>query len=357
MKPGVIFLNFGGPTNVEELEPFLRNLLSDVLPGPEALARFAAGRIAPRRAKKVQEAYEAIGWSPLVPDTLNQADATMELVGDDDLPYTMGMMFSEPSIPAAVDELLGQGCDALIAIGLFPHYSFATSASAFDMLHKALVAAGRPHLPVHHAPAFFEHPSYVEAVAQTVRHALGRLQGEGPIHLLFSAHGIPTSFVRRGDPYPEQVKSSVRHVVRQLSWPDPWHLSWQSRLGPVRWLEPNTEVKLEELAHDGVKRLVLVPVSFVGEHIETLDELDREYVPMAREAGITHIERAPALGLEPSFLRCLADQVRDALHRFGRYRCARCLVPQPDAHRRRGSCPDCNFVQPVYLRDGNSQPA
>ncbi|MCA9572265.1 MAG: ferrochelatase, partial [Myxococcales bacterium] len=155
-------------------------------------------------------------------------------------------------------------------------------------------------------------------------------------------------------PYPEQVRESARRVVDALGWHDPWTLSWQSRLGPVRWLEPDTLTTLHRLGARGAARVLVVPLSFVGEHIETLHEIDVEYAQVAHEAGIPHFGRADALGLEPAFVDCLADVVRETLARFGTYRCVRCLVPQPaELHRRRDRCPSCAFVTPVHLREGD----
>jgi ferrochelatase len=351
MKPGLLFLNFGGPTCDEELEPFLRNLLADVLPGPERVAGFAASILAPRRAEKVRETYREIGWSPLVADTREQVAGTLARMTDPP-PHALGMMFTEPSVPNGVKALLDQGCDHIIAIGLYPHYSFATSAASYEMVHKALVELGRPSLPVHYARAFFDDPTYLEAVAATIREAASTMDGEGPIHLLFSAHGIPLSFVRRGDPYPEHVRASVRGVVQALGWEDPWDLAWQSRLGPIKWLDPDTRTTLREYGKAGVERVLIVPISFVGEHIETLDEIDREFAELAHEAGIPHFGRAAALGTQPAFLQCMADLATEALGRFDHHRCSRCLVPKPDAHRRRKRCDSCSFVLPTYLQEG-----
>lgn len=349
MKPGLLVVNFGGPQSDEELEPFLAELLGDVLPGP--LKPFA-GWFARSRAKKVRDTYREIGFSPLVPDTLAQVDGVVERLGEAAPPTRAGMMFTPPFIRDAVGELLNEGCDRLVVLGLFPHWSFATSGSAYDMVHLALVHHGRPELPVHYLRAFQDHPAYIEAVADTVRQTAASLQGEGPIHLLYSAHGIPVSFVRRGDPYPDHVREGVRRVHTALGWTDPWWLGWQSRLGPVRWLAPDTRDVIRRLGAEGARRLILVPVSFVGEHIETLDEMDREFVELAHEVGIPAVGRAPAVGTHPAFLDALADLVRDGLARFGQTRCSRCLIPVPGSHRREGRCLSCGFQRPVHLREG-----
>ena len=349
MTPGLLVMNFGGPQSDDELVPFLTELLGDVLPG---LLKPFAGRFARLRAGKVRDTYRHIGFSPLVPDTLRQVDGVTARLGPDAPPVAVAMMFTPPFAVDGVKALLDQGCDRIVVLGLFPHWSFATSGSAYDMVHKALVSLGRADLPVHYARAFYDHPAYVDAVSHTIRDATATLPGEGPVHLLFSAHGIPVSFVRRGDPYPEHVRETARRVVADLGWQDPWSLAWQSRLGPIRWLTPDTRDALRALGAAGTQRVVMVPVSFVGEHIETLDEMDRELVELAHEAGIPHVGRARALGTTPAFLDALADVVRDTLARFGDTRCSRCLLPVPGTHRREGTCGTCGFVRPSYLTRG-----
>jgi ferrochelatase len=264
-------------------------------------------------------------------------------LGADAPPMEVGMMFTPPSIATALGALTDAGCDHVVAVGLFPHWSFATTGSATDMLAEAHAALG-PRAPrLHVARAFFDDPTYLRAVAATVRRAAATLGGEGPVHLLFSAHGVPASFLRRGDPYADHVQATVRGVVRVLDWTDPVSLSWQSRLGPVRWLGPSTPEAVARLGAQGVRRLLVVPVSFVGEHIETLDELDKELAEDAHRAGITSFGRAPALGMEPLFLDALTNVVRESLAAFDRARCVRCLLPvAPDHHRKR--CLDCGFT-------------
>ncbi len=349
MTAGVLLLNFGGPRSEPELVPFLEELLSDVLPGPAGLARWLGRRLAPRRAARIGAAYAHIGWSPTVPSSLAQAAALSRALGPDAPPIAAGMMFTSPTVQDAVASLLAEGCDELVSVGLFPHWSFATSAAASDRVHDALAALGRSEVRVHHTRAFFAEPAYVEAVAQSIREAAATLGGAGPVHLLFSAHGVPLSFLRRGDPYAEHVREGVRRVVEQLGWKDPYSLAWQSRLGPVKWIGPGTDVELARLGHLGTSRVLVVPVSFVGEHIETLYEIDVEYAELARHAGIEHFGRAAALETSPGFIDGLAAVVNDALARFGSTSCVRCLLPKPEAHRRRVVCPDCGFRAPRHV--------
>lgn len=350
-ETGVLFINFGGPQGPGELEPFLRALFNDVLPFPGPLKGLAVPAIARRRSKTVQENYEMIGWSPLVPVTLKQVDAVRQALGPDAPPIAVGMQYTAPSLATALDELDAQGVTQLVAVAMFPHWSFATTGSSYQMLHEALAATGRAHWSVHHAPPFFDHPAYLRALGDTIEEGVASLDGEGPVHLVFTPHGLPLSFMRRGDPYADQVRESVRRVIAAIGWDQPYSVGWQSRVGPVKWLAPATEEVLADLGRQGVQRVCLVPIAFVSDHIETLHEIDIEYAEAAHEAGIPHFGRAPALDTRPGFVECLADLVNDGIARFSNYRCARCLLPKPDSHRRRKSCSNCRFEFPQYMRE------
>ena len=349
-KPGILLINFGGPQSESELAPFLEELFLDVLPLPGALRRFAARQIAVRRAPKVAPNYQMIGWSPLVPSTFEQADALKALLGESTPPFAVGMMLSPPHFETAVADLLDQGCDSIVALALFPQWSFATSGAAFDRLDDAMEALGKRHIPIHRVPPFFDHPLYVRALADTIRKGIDALDGEGPVDLLFTPHGLPLSFLRKGDPYPEQVRTTVKAVLDELAWTGPAHLGWQSRVGPVKWIEPSTEAEVERLGAETAERVLLVPVAFVGDHIETLHELDIELAEVANHSGIKHFGRSPALDTHPDFMKCLADLVQTGLERFGRPSCVRCALPVKPGYAH-GRCPACRFVPPKHLQN------
>ncbi len=353
-KPGVILLNFGGPQGPNELEPFLHALFDDVLPFPSWIRGFAAGIIARRRAPKVLPAYTHIGWSPVVPTTIAQRDAVAAALAERgvQVPIAAGMMYTAPSVRSAVDELDRAGVDGLIAVAMFPQYSTYTTGSAFTMLAAALDASGRGAWPVHYIPAYYARPSYIGAVVDTVRGAIDRLGPPDPTrprHLLFSPHGVPTAGQASGDPYPDQTRETCRRVVEALGGSTPWSIGWQSRVGPTRWFEPSTVDEVRRLGACGVRELVVVPISFVGEHIETLEELDVEVAGVAKSAGITSYARAAALGLHPGLIEAIAAEITDAVAQIGAYRCFRCLVPREAAHRTQGRCPSCKATIPAFL--------
>lgn len=350
-KPGVMVLNFGGPRSAEELVPFLSLLLDDVLPFPDAISRPMGAMIAKLRGPKVQPNYEMIGWSPLV-DVHEQQVAALKARLPDDLPVASGMMFTPPFARVGLESLLEQGVDHIVAIPMFPHFSFATTNAAYSFMFSAMEELGIEKMPVHWVPAYYDHPLYLDALAATIRQGIENTPGEGPTHLLFTPHGLPLSFPRKGDPYPEQIRETARQVIRHMGWDGDWSLGWQSRVGPAKWLSPSTPEVMEELAGQGVQRVTLIPVAFVSDHIETLHEIDIEYAEDAHKMGIPHFGRAPALGLEPAFIECLADLVQTGLDQFERYHCVRCLNRKPDSHRRQASCANCRFTFPNYLRRG-----
>ncbi len=351
---GVLLVNFGGPQSPSELEPFLRELLSDVLPGPPFLRRWIAPTLARLRAAKMQGPYEAIGWSQVVSTHHRQVALLREALGPEAPRIASGMMFTAPTMQDAVRDL--GDVERIVAVPMFPQYSLATTQTAFNLAWEAMGAQGLQDRPITWISSWFDHPDYIEALATTIRTGVAATPGDGPLHLVFTPHGLPRSFVTRGDPYPEQIRQSVRRVIARLGWTGPWWLGWQSRVGPSRWLEPSTPDVLSRLGTEGVRRVCLVPISFLSEHIETLFEVDVEYRAIAHAAGISHFGRAPTIGEEPHLIRALADLVTRAVQPGAPSAgCVRCLLPQPDAFRRLPACPTCGFPNPAWLREGRAE--
>lgn len=355
MTTGVALLNFGGPQRADEVEPFLTELFADrdviQLPLGRLYQDRLARRVARRRAPEVVPQYEAIGYSPLVPVTMRQADALRtELarrLGDAAPLVAVGMRYTPPWTRDAVAELLSRGVTRVVALALYPHYSIATTGSSFNDLTRSLVAAGRGDMPVHHVPAWFHHPGYLAAMADRIRAGLERL-GAPDAHLLFSAHGLPSRYVRRGDPYQQHVQETVRSVLRELRWEGASSLSWQSRVGPVRWLAPSTDDELKRLGAEGVRAVLVVPVSFVGDHIETLYEIDVTYRKDALDAGVERFGLMPPLDDHPQLVACLADQVQASMQGADRV-CVRCLLPREEQWHFARRCPDCHFRKPLFV--------
>ena len=311
-KVGVALLNFGGPWTLDDVKPFLYRLFSNkaVLVGlPAPLRQLAAFAIAQAKGAASIEAYRSIGGgSPQLKWTVEQAEGLRRLLHEDgraaaDVHVAVGMRSAEPSIEAALRSLKEWGAERLVLLPLFPHFSTTTTGTCLEEAGASLRRLKwRPE--VVEIERWPDEWSYAALLRRTVDEAVAEAVGErgaaaDPIHILLSAHSLPLNIVRRGDPYEGDILRTVEAVTRGLE--HPWSLCFQSRNGKMRWLEPYLEDELGRLAREGVRRVVVVPVSFVSDHIETLFELDQLYAAEARRHGITHYYRARAFNGDPAF--------------------------------------------------------
>ncbi|HTX19935.1 MAG TPA: ferrochelatase, partial [Bacteroidota bacterium] len=192
---------------------------------------------------------------------------------------------------------------------LYPHYSKATTGSSFREWNRVMNAGGMERLPGKLVESYFDHPLYIDALVQNIGRAIDRVPAEerSKIHLLFSAHGTPMKLVRDGDPYSHQIQRTVQLVVEKGRFGLPHHLCYQSKVGPQRWLEPKLTETIGSLGAEQVSHLIVVPIAFVTEHIETLSEINIEARELAMEAGIRYFDMMPALIDNEQFIACLAD--------------------------------------------------
>ncbi len=319
-KTGVILLNLGGPDSPGAVRPFLYNLFSDrgIIPlGPVFMQRPLAWLISGLRAKRTKEAYAQIGGaSPIMRITGQQADALREaLRGQGDFSVYVGMRYWHPFIEDSVRQACENGIRRLIGLSLYPHYSRATTGSTREQFDRA---AGKFGLASAFISSWYKHPLYIDALVETIKRGLKGHETDG-VHLLFSAHSLPVSFIEEGDPYVDEIKGTVDAVIRRLraGMPvvPPYHISYQSRSGPVKWLEPSTDEVIVELAGEGARKIVVVPVSFVSDHIETLYEIDILYRAMAERSGV-ELRRVESLNTGPLFIAALKDLVLRAAEDF-----------------------------------------
>ncbi len=313
-KTAILLLQMGGPDSLEAVEPFLLNLFSDrdiIRLGPAFLQPLLARWIARRRAPKVEAQYEKIGGrSPIRELTSAQALALEEKLGQG-FRCLPAMRYWRPSTIEALAAVKKEGISRIFALPLYPHYSRATTGSSFNELRRVLALSGVK-FSFSCIESFHIHPLYIAALARTLEEGIGFFPGGQDVTLLFSAHSLPVSFIESGDPYLSQVEETVQLVMEQF--PNyPFHLAFQSKAGPVKWLEPSTEEAIIRLAAEGCRNLLVVPVSFVCDHIETLYEIDVTYAALAREQGIENFHRSPSLNTAPLFIDCLADLVSTAL--------------------------------------------
>jgi ferrochelatase len=318
---GVVALNFGGPDSLAAVQPFLRNLFADpdviqlgwARPVQPLLARF----IARRRAAFSRAAYAQIGGrSPIRDESSAQVQAVvrdMAAAGVLARPY-LAMSYWHPFPAETAAVMRADGITQALLLPLHPQRSRTTSGSAFRTVEAALAGIATARID-----GYATAPGYIEALCDRITDALGQLpemeRATAPV--LFSAHGLPVDYIRRGDPYLDDIRATVAAVTRRLGLQDRSQLAFQSRVGRRRWLAPSTEEALDALAAAGHRAVVVVPVSFTGEHLETLQEIDILYRERAAARGIVSFARARAVGYHPAFIAGLAALLISAAHDRG----------------------------------------
>lgn len=323
-RVGIVLFQLGGPDSPEAVEPFLLNLFldPDIIPlGPLGILRRPIAKwISLRRAPHVAEKYAEIGRrSPIGALTERQRvrlrDALASFI---DPIIVTAMRYWHPLTSEAVDTLRKAGpLDEVVLLPLYPHYSYATTLSSMKEWRRAYGEPdGGP--PVRTIEHFHDHPLYIGALVQRIGSMLRQFADSAKIHLIFSAHGLPMSLVEKGDPYPEQIGKTVRMVcelgVKEFSgWPRTHLLCYQSRVGRAKWLQPPLTETIKRLGHEGVTEMLVVPVSFVTEHIETLHEINIEAREEAKKAGMEKFRMMPAVGDSPLFIAALQDLVLRAV--------------------------------------------
>jgi protoporphyrin/coproporphyrin ferrochelatase len=320
MKIGVLLFNLGGPEALRDVKPFLYRLFSD----PEIihvkfspLRKAIAYTIATLRRKTSEGYYSQIGGgSPLRRLTEEQAGALEKELRDRgrDAETFVGMCTWHPFLREAIDKIQKANLDSLVILPLFPQYSVTTTGSGFAVLRKLIdLHPEFRKLDVQWICSWPDHPAYIRSFVQTIQRELDKFGNAEKVHMIFSAHSIPASYVRNGDPYLEQTKTTVELIMDELGRRNPYQLSFQSKIGPVKWLEPSTNDVITDLGKQGIDDVLVIPVSFVSEHIETLYELDILYKKVAAAAGVGNFKRVPALNSDPTFIQALADIVESTL--------------------------------------------
>ena len=226
----------------------------------------------------------------------------------------VGMCTWHPFFEETLDHVEKSGVDQLVVLPLFPQYSVTTTGSGVRNL-KQLISQ-RPALAgldIRWVSSWQNNPTYIKAFVDLIRRELNKFRNPGEVQVLFSAHSIPEKYVQEGDPYLDQTRETVELIAEGLGRRNPYRLSFQSKIGPVKWLAPSTNDVIVELGKQGIQEVLVVPVSFVSEHIETLYELDILYKKVASDAGIGDFKRVPALDCDPTFILALREIVETAL--------------------------------------------
>ena len=310
-KTAVLLLQMGGADSLPAIEPFLYNLFSDrdiIRIGPAFLQPIIARFIARRRSKKVMAYYRKIGGKSPIRELTEQQAVALEAALGSSYRCFVAMRYSKPDSAEALAAIAREGITNIIALSLYPHYSRATVGSSINELERVLKKSA-VQFKVSYLRQFYDHPPYIAALAEKIDRGLAGFPERSAVQLVFSAHGLPQSFIDSGDPYLEHIQATVRLVMEYFDGIS-HHLAFQSRAGPVKWLEPSTEAKIAELAAAGHKQLLMVPLSFVSDHIETLYEIDIQYREEATALGITDFRRTEALNSSPAFISSLAEMVQ-----------------------------------------------
>jgi ferrochelatase len=315
-KYAVVLFNLGGPDSLEAVEPFLFNLFSDrdifKIPFGQKLFAKIMSRL---RAPKVKEKYKHIGgksplneWTELQRSMLH---AELQKVFSGVEVYT-AMRYWNPTIEEVNEKIAEIPFDKIALIPLYPHYSLTTTGSAFNEWRRNYKGdTGR----LTYVYDYFANLKYISALNERIDESIGRFPKEvrGDIQIVFSAHGIPESLVKKGDPYPKQITKTVECVMEARNYSHEYHLCFQSKVGPAKWLKPSTDEMITGLAAKRKRQLLIVPVSFVSDHIETSFELDIEYRIIADKADIENYLVMKGLNDSTIFVAALKELAVQAL--------------------------------------------
>lgn len=311
-KVAVLIFNLGGPAKQADVRDFLYNLFSDpyIIGLPWGLRQGLAAVIANSRAKSARANYARMGGgSPILMETRGQAEALekqLKALAGLDARVFIGMRYWHPFIAEAVAGIEAWAPDEIVVLPLYPQFSSTTTLTGFD----AFKAAYKGTAKVHYVCCYARNANFITAHVKLIRQRLERLPQDNR-RILFSAHGLPEKIIRQGDPYQEQVERCVAAIMAELGEID--HVvCYQSRVGPMTWIGPSTEAEIHRAAADR-RNVLVVPIAFVSEHVETLVELDGDYGDLAERLGIAQFERVPALRNDLTFIQGLVGEVTRAL--------------------------------------------
>ncbi len=306
----VILMNLGGPGKVEEIEPFLFNLFCDpdIFHIPIGQKLFA-GIISKLRSGKVAKQYESIGGgSPIAELTEKQRVALAEELKDYDVDVYTAMRYWHPLTKNIAAEVEKGNYEKIILLPLYPHYSIVTVGSSVKEWFRHYKGKKEK---VKIVKSYFDNPEYHHAVSAKIDETILKFprNERESLFILFSAHSTPQSVINKGDPYQKEIIASVDSIMKLRENSNRYGISYQSKVGPVKWLKPSTEDFIKKLGEEGIKSLLVVPISFVSDHLETLFELGIEYRNTALQSGIKNYEVMNALNDSPQFIEALKNIV------------------------------------------------
>lgn len=320
VKTGILMMNMGGPSHPNETHDFLHNLFgdSDIIDlGGGKAQRVIADIVAKRRTPRIQDQYEQIGGSPIRKWTEQQGLALakhMDQVHPESAPHKayVGFRYAKPRTTSALEEMAKDGVQRAVAFSQFPQWSCTTTGSGLNDMWREVKRLGlEQKFQWSIIDRYPTHPTYIQAICERIEEKLAKMKENPPV-LLFSAHSVPMKVVEKGDPYTGEVGATVHAVMDMLEKRNngqaPHHvLAWQSKVGYLPWMVPSTGKAIPALAKAGHKSVLVVPVAFTSDHIETLFEIDIEYREEAEECGIESFELTEGLNGSPTFVKALGE--------------------------------------------------
>ncbi len=315
-RVGVVLFQLGGPDTLEAIEPFLYNLFCDpdIIDFPFArIGRKALAKlISTTRANKVRHHYAAIGGgSPIRKFTERQARALEVKLTEAGLDARcfVAMRYWHPFTSEAIKQIRVAACDEIVLLPLYPQYSATTTGSSLNEWQRHF----QDDIPVHCVETFYQNELYLAALIEKIDEALARFPDPERAEIVFSAHSIPVSVARSGDPYQQQIEETVELVMQRGAWRNHHRLCYQSKVGASKWLQPSLHRALRDIAGERIRNVCVVPISFVSDHVETLGEVDHEARKEAAQLGIERFEMTSGLNDSPTFIAALAELVTSAL--------------------------------------------
>ncbi len=311
----VVLFQLGGPDSLESIEPFLLNLFRDpdIIDFPFAkIAREPLARlISSSRAKRVRNHYAKIGGkSPILEFTKCQARALeAELKSVCDAKVHLAMRYWHPLTDEAVQSVEQQLPDEVVLLPLYPQYSKTTTGSSLNEWERQSRLSPIRHIPTRTVREFYTHPGYLQAVTCRINESLKRFPQLEDVHLVFSAHSLPVSVIQGGDPYRDQIEKTVELVLSCGGWNFSHTLCYQSKVGASKWLQPSLHDTIHRLAMREIRNVLVIPIAFVSDHVETLSEIAQEAREEAIHHGIQRFEMMPGLNDSPEFIQTLAELV------------------------------------------------
>lgn len=313
-KKAVVLLGFGGPQSLDEVELFLKQLFSDpvLFDYPKFFRNFLAWALVKKNLKRSRAVYASIGGgSPYVLETHKQAKMLQEALGNK-IKVFAAMRYGKPDFSGVMQEVISFSPEEVLLLPMYPHFSMTTTRSAFlEWQRLSYIFGNRKTKEICCYPI---HPGFTQAYGDLLLQSLQKIKNLKNARVLFSAHGTPMSFVKSGDPYTQQIESSYKNIWRYIEKflkvvPESL-VCYQSKVGPMRWTEPSL---IDEIKRAGSekKSLVVLPISFISEHSETLAELDIEAAELAESCGVPQFIRVPTVSCHPKFIKGLADIVQN----------------------------------------------